>query len=66
MFFINKKNEDTKRHLQSIIAIAQNIIDKSEMSGDFLHPIYRYINAIGSSVLQRLLMQYLLVKKSTM
>lgn len=57
MFFINKKNEDMKRHLQSIIAIAQNIIDKSEMSGDFLHPIYRYINALGSLVLQRLLMQ---------
>lgn len=57
MFFINKKNEDMKRQLQSIIAIAQNIIDKSEISGDFLHPIYRYINAIGSSVLQRLLMQ---------
>jgi len=57
MFFINKKNEDMKRQLKSIIDIAQSIIDKSETSGDFLHPIYRYINGIGFSVLQKLLMQ---------
>lgn len=57
MFFINKKSEGMKRQLKSILDIAQSIIDKSEISGDFLHPIYRYINAIGSSVLQKLLMQ---------
>jgi hypothetical protein len=57
MFLINRKNKDMKKHLQSIIAIAQNIIDKSDKHGDFLHPIYRYINALGYSVLQRLLMQ---------
>lgn len=55
MFFTNNKN--LTRQLDSIIDIAQNIIDKSEASSDFLHPIYRYINSIGSSVLQRLVMQ---------
>ncbi|WP_158407250.1 DUF6710 family protein [Dehalobacter restrictus] len=57
MFFINKKNEDRKKQLKSILGIAQRIIDKSETSDNFLHPIYRYINGIGLSVLQRLLMQ---------
>lgn len=58
MLFMNKKNEEMKRKLKSILDIAQYIIDKSEISGDYaVHPIYRYINAIGSSVLQKLLMQ---------
>lgn len=58
MFFMSKKNEEMKRKLKSVLDIAQFIIDKSEISGDYaVHPIYRYINAIGSSVLQKLLMQ---------
>jgi len=58
MFFKNKKNVEMERKLKSILDIAQLIIDKSEISGDStLHPIYRYINAIGSSVLQKLTME---------
>ncbi len=58
MFFLNKKNVEMERKLENILDIAQLIIDKSEMSSDStLHPIYRYINAIGSSVLQKLIMQ---------
>lgn len=58
MFFINRKSEESKRKLMSILDIAQFILDKSEISGDYIvHPIYRYVNAIGSSVLQKLLLQ---------
>lgn len=58
MLLINRKSKEMKRKLKSILDIAQFIIDKSEISSDCaVHPIYRYINAIGSSVLQRLLMQ---------
>ncbi len=57
MFFLNNKHKEMRRYLRSIIDIAQNIIDGAEITGNSLHPIFRYINAIGSSVLQRLLMQ---------
>ena len=52
-----------KRQLDNILFIAQDIINKSKTSGDFLHPIFRYINEIGSSVRQRLLMQLLTGQK---
>ena len=58
MLFMNKKSEEMKRKLESILNIAQFILNKSEISGNHvMHPIYRYINAIGSSVLQKFLMQ---------
>lgn len=58
MLFKNKKKKEMERKLKSILDVAQLIIDKSEISSDCsLHPIYRYINAIGSSVLQKLIMQ---------
>lgn len=46
-----------KRRLNHILSIAQDIIEKSDASKDFNHPIYRYINAIGSVVLNNLMMQ---------
>nr|WP_147325730.1 DUF6710 family protein [Clostridium indicum] len=46
-----------KIQLESVLFIAQGIIGKSKTPGDFLHPIFKYINAIGSSVLQKRLMQ---------
>ena len=52
-----------KRQLDNILFIAQDIINKSKTSGDLLHPIFRYINEIGSSVRQRLLMQLLTGQK---
>lgn len=57
MFFLNQKNKEMKRQLESVLFIAQGIIDKSETSGDFMHPIYSYIKAIGSTIRQNLLMQ---------
>lgn len=58
MFFEKNKITARDRELKSILKIAQSIIDKSSASGECMsQPIYRYINAIGSSVLQKLLMQ---------
>lgn len=56
MILIKKTNKDMNNQFKSMLNIAQRIIQKPDIPGD-CHPIYRYINAIGSSVLQRLLMQ---------
>lgn len=54
MFIQDKKKK--RKNLDSVLFIAQSIIDKSEVSDDFIQPIYSYIKAIGSTVQQRLLM----------
>ncbi len=58
MFFEKNKIAARERELKSILNIAQSFIDKSSASDECTsQPIYRYINAIGLSVLQKLLMQ---------
>lgn len=58
MFFEKNRITARDRELKSILKLAQSIIDKSSISGECTsQPIYRYINTIGSSVLQKLLIQ---------
>lgn len=39
-----------KNNMDRILSIAQNFIDKSEVSNNFIQPVYSYIKAIGSTV----------------
>ena len=39
-----------KNNLERILSISQNFIDKSEVSNNFIQPVYSYIKAIGSTI----------------
>lgn len=59
MNFIIAKSLEKKMQnkLDSVISISNDIISSPDASDSTVHPIYRYINAIGSSVLSSLLIK---------
>lgn len=59
MNFIKRitQEKNMQKKLDSIISIASDIVCSTEARDSSVHPIYRYINAIGSSVLSSLLMK---------